>query len=143
MIGFNTEADHPNCVAPGKRPAHTLCPVMVLDGDNALRYVLGTPGGPGQTITLVQVLHNALDLGLNLWDAIAAPRWSMDLGADVVVEASLPPPIAAAVSEAGIPISRAHADSPFFGSAEAIEFGDAGVLCGAADFRREAVAIGG
>jgi gamma-glutamyltranspeptidase/glutathione hydrolase len=142
MIGFNTEAGHPNCVAPGKRPAHTLCPVMAFDGNNTLRYVLGTPGGPGQTITLAQVLHNILDLRLNLWDAIAAPRWSMDLGADVVVEASLRPQIIAGVSEAGIPLSQAHADSPFFGSAEAIEFQDGGVLFGAADFRREAIALG-
>jgi gamma-glutamyltranspeptidase len=142
MIGFNTEAGHPNCVASGKRPAHTLCPVMVFDRDHALEYVLGTPGGPGQTITLTQVLHNILDLKLNLWDAIAAPRWSMDLGANVVVEAPLPPQIVAAASEAGIPISQAPADSPFFGSAEAIEFHGGGVLCGAADFRREAIVIG-
>jgi gamma-glutamyltranspeptidase len=67
----------------------------------------------------------------------------MDLGADVVVEASLPRQIAAAVSKAGISLSQAHADSPFFGSAEAIELRDGGVLCGAADFRREAIALGG
>jgi gamma-glutamyltranspeptidase/glutathione hydrolase len=142
MIGFNTEAGHPNCVAPGKRPAHTLCPVMVFDREHRLRFVLGTPGGPGQTITLTQVLHNILDLRMNLWDAVAAPRWSMDLGADIVVEASIPPGSIAAATKAGISVSQASADSPFFGSAEVIELRDEGILCGAADSRREAIAIG-
>jgi gamma-glutamyltranspeptidase len=46
---------------------------MVLQ-DGRLRFLLGTPGGPGQTITLAQVISNRLVYELPITDAIGEPR---------------------------------------------------------------------
>lgn len=141
MIGFTTEPEHPNQVAPGKRPAHTLNPVMAFR-DGRLRYLLGTPGGPGQTLTLTQVLVNLVDHGMDLARAVTAPRWSMDLGSEAIVEADIPDPVVERLRVLGQPVERARPGAPFFGSAEAIEVLPNGVLCGAADHRRDAHAVG-
>ena len=72
--GFTLEAGHPNVLAPGKRPFHTLTPFMYLrDGKPAL--VAGTMGGEGQPQTLVAVATRVLDLGLDVQAAVEAPRW--------------------------------------------------------------------
>jgi gamma-glutamyltranspeptidase len=141
LFGFTADPSHPNCVAPKKRPAHTLCPAMVFR-DGRLRYALGTPGGPGQTITLTQVIEAMLDKGATLQDAISAPRWSMDLQSACVVEETMPEDIITGARESGIEMKRAGADSPFFGSAEGIELHQDGTLTGVADSRRDAAAQG-
>jgi gamma-glutamyltranspeptidase len=61
--------------APGKRPYHTLSPAMVLNGDNSLHMVLGTPGSDGQTQTLLQVFNNIVLFGMSPQRAVEAPRW--------------------------------------------------------------------
>lgn len=142
MIGFTTEAGHPNEVAPRKRPAHTLCPCQVFDAHGELRYAVGTPGGPGQTLTISQVLQAVLDRGASLAEAIATPRWSQDLGSAAVVEHSMPQATVDAVSKAGIKLDQAPPNSPFFGSAEGIHRGTDGRFTGVADFRRDAWAEG-
>jgi gamma-glutamyltranspeptidase len=142
MIGFNTDAGHPNEVAPRKRPAHTLCPCQVFDAQGEIRYALGTPGGPGQTLTISQVLQAVLDRGASLAEAIAAPRWSQDLGSAAVVEHSLAQATVEAMKQAGIEIQQAQPNSPFFGSAEGIHRAPDGRFTGVADFRRDAWAVG-
>ena len=117
MIGFTTEPGHPNQVGPRKRPAHTLCPAMVFR-DGRLRLALGTPGGPGQTITLAQVLQAVLELNLGLPEAVAAPRWSMDFGAMAMVESSMPADTLAGAAGLGITLERSRPDAPFFGSVD-------------------------
>jgi len=141
MLGFNADSTHPNGIAPRKRPAHTLCPAMVLR-NGRLRYALGTPGGPGQTITLAQVIEGVLEQGMSLADAVATPRWSMDLAGAPVAEQSMSPDVLQAAQRLGLTLTPAEADSPFFGSAEAIELSDDGRLVGVADKRRDAAAIG-
>lgn len=142
MIGFTTEAGHPNQVAPGKRPAHTLCPCMVFAPDGSLRYAIATPGGPGQTITLAQVLQAAIEGGVSLDRAIAAPRWSLDLEAANLVEDAMPEATCAALGSMGIAVKRAPPGSPFFGSTEGIHRAAEGTLSGVADFRRDATTQG-
>ena len=78
---FRFDEDHPNVFAPGRRPYHTLCPALVLrDGRPALAF--GTPGGYGQTHTLVQVLNNITLFGMTPQEAIDAPRirWYRGVG---------------------------------------------------------------
>lgn len=141
MLGFTLEKDHPNAAAPAKRPAHTLNPVMTF-GKTGLRHVLLTPGGPGQTLTLTQVLQAAMDHGLPLHEAVALPRWSMDLAGAVIVETGLPEAGFQALRAMGIAAGRGAAGSPFFGSAECVERLPGGGMVAVADDRREAHAIG-
>jgi gamma-glutamyltranspeptidase/glutathione hydrolase len=142
MIGFTTEPGHPNRVAPRKRPAHTLCPCMVFAPDGTLRYAIATPGGPGQTITLAQVLQAAIEGRVPLDRAIGTPRWSLDLGAANLVEDAMPVPTVEAVRSLGTAVDRAPPGSPFFGSAEGIHRAGDGTLTGVADFRRDAATLG-
>jgi gamma-glutamyltranspeptidase/glutathione hydrolase len=71
---FTLEPGHPNELAPGKRPAHTLMPVAV-HRDGALVGLAGTRGGHGQPQIDLMTLVRAFDLGLSPADAVAAPRW--------------------------------------------------------------------
>lgn len=71
---FTLDPEHPNCLAPTKRPIHTLTPVLVCDqGD--LYMVLGTRGGAGQPQTLTQILSAVIDYGLDVQEAVSGPRW--------------------------------------------------------------------
>ena len=76
MLGFNLDEGDPNCLAPGKRPMHTLNSFVVhKDGQPVL--VGGTPGAHWQVQTNLQILTNLLDFELGLQDAIAAPRFAI------------------------------------------------------------------
>jgi gamma-glutamyltranspeptidase len=140
MLGFTLEKGHPNVAAPGKRPAHTLNPVITFDKTGA-RHILLTPGGPGQTLTLTQVLQAMIDHGLPLHEAVALPRWSMDLAGNVILEADVPQAVFDGLNKLGIPAARGAKGSPFFGSAECVERMPEGGVVGVADHRREAHAI--
>jgi len=142
MIGFTTEPGHPNEVAPRKRPAHTLCPCQVFDAQGDIRYALGTPGGPGQTLTIAQVLQAVLDHGATLKEAITAPRWSQDMGSLAVLEDNMPQATAEHARKLGVQLEKAQPNSPFFGSAEGIHRAPDGGFAGVADFRRDAWAYG-
>jgi gamma-glutamyltranspeptidase/glutathione hydrolase len=63
----------PNDCAGGKRPVHTLAPVLVETGDDCIG--LATPGADGQVQTLLQVLSNLFVEGDDVATAIARPRW--------------------------------------------------------------------
>lgn len=64
---------HPMGVAPGKRPRLTPNPAMLVSPDGAV-MPFGTPGGDVQTQAMLQVLLNILHFGMELQDAIEAPR---------------------------------------------------------------------
>lgn len=81
--GFSLEKGHPNCIAPGKKTMHTLNCFMVLDKGKPL-LVGGTPGGDGQPQWGAQVLANIIDYGMNVQQAIEAPRWLSFPGSDPV-----------------------------------------------------------
>jgi gamma-glutamyltranspeptidase/glutathione hydrolase len=141
MAGFTNKPGQANTVAPGKRPAHTLCPVMV-ERDGKVRYVVASPGGLSQTVTNQQVLGKLIDDGLDVAAAVEAPRWCNTAnGSDFLMELELPEAFVPALAAMGHTAKRAE-DPFFYGSAKAIEFLPSGNLAGAADHRREAFALG-
>lgn len=72
---YELEAGHPNSLEPGKRARSTLAPTMVMkDGEPAM--VLGSPGGDDQPLRIAQTFLNVVDFGMNIQEAIEAPRWS-------------------------------------------------------------------
>jgi gamma-glutamyltranspeptidase/glutathione hydrolase len=78
-FSFSLDPSRPNVYAPSKRPMHTLIPAMVLrDGRPAL--VFGSMGGDAQAAVHIQVLAHIVDGGMHPADAIAAPRWRVDVG---------------------------------------------------------------
>lgn len=80
---FVLEPGHPNCLAPGKRPMHTLNCYMVLK-DGAPFIVGGTPGGDGQPQWNMQMLSLMLDHGMGPQEAADFPRWTSSPGTDVI-----------------------------------------------------------
>jgi len=114
--------------------------VMTFAG-GSVRHVLLTPGGPGQTLTLTQVLQATMDHGLSLDRAVALPRWSMDLNGAVIVEPEMTDATVDALRGLDISVRCSASGSPFFGSVECVERLAGGGLLAVADDRREAHAI--
>ena len=79
--GFSLQHGHPNIVAPGKRPMHTLNCYIVFE-DNRPTIIGGTPGGDFQPQWGAQIITNMLDFGLGPQEAVEAPRWASLPGAD-------------------------------------------------------------
>jgi gamma-glutamyltranspeptidase/glutathione hydrolase len=65
---------HPNELAGGKRPRVTLSPTLVTTARGEPFLVLSTPGGDNQEQSLLQVLLNVIEFGMNPQDAVEAPR---------------------------------------------------------------------
>lgn len=76
-IGFTLRAGHPNTLAPGRRPAHTLAPLLATDTSHRLKACLGTRGGDSQPQVLLQLLARILHTGEAPAAALAAGRWMM------------------------------------------------------------------
>lgn len=140
MTGFRVDPKDPRNVAPRKRPSHTLNPVMVLKGGKP-KYLMTTPGGPGQTLSMVQVLTNLVDRKMELTTAIEYPRWSVSLDGKFLLETGYSDDVAKELERRGHAVVHGSGAS-YFGSAKTIEILDNGVLTGAADTRREAFAAG-
>ncbi len=72
---FSLVAGHANALAPGKRPRSTLQGTLVTR-DGELFMITGCPGGDNQNINTMQTLLNIVDFGMNVQQAIEAPRWT-------------------------------------------------------------------
>jgi gamma-glutamyltranspeptidase len=145
---FSLDPAHPNALAPGKRPFHTLTPFMWLaDGQPAL--VAGTMGGEGQPQTLAALATRVLDGGLDPQAAVEAPRWlyGRTWGAPtraLSLEERFGPRVAAELRERGhqdVQVVEAWSDT--MGHAQAI-WRDAasGLLVGGGDPRADGPALG-
>jgi len=63
-----------NSIAPGKRPLSSMTPTIVLK-DGKVRFVLGSPGGGRIITTVANIFISAADEGLNIQQAVGAPRF--------------------------------------------------------------------
>jgi len=72
--GFSLNPDAPHALAPGRRPPHTLMPVLVRRGGR-VAYLSGTMGGKAQPQIQAELLGRMLDLGYRPAEAVNAARW--------------------------------------------------------------------
>lgn len=63
-----------NAIAPRKRPLSAMTPTIVLK-DGKVWFAIGSPGGPTIINTVLQVIVNVIDFGMNIQQAIDAPRF--------------------------------------------------------------------
>jgi gamma-glutamyltranspeptidase / glutathione hydrolase len=137
--GFSTDPEHPNAVAPGKRPFHTIIPAF-LSWPTGGDLVFGVMGGPMQAQGHVQVVMRTVQYGENPQAAADAPRWRVGAGRRVALEPGHDPTVAAALA------ARGHALEPEcgmggFGGAQLVQrLGDCWL--GASDPRKEGQAAG-
>lgn len=136
---FNTIEGHPNCVAPGKRPMHTIIPGMLAKDGRAV-MPFGVMGGHFQAMGHAWFLTNLLDFGLDLQEAIDLPRLFPVPDGPVEVESGVPREAAEGLRARGhetVPTSRP------IGGAQAIWLDHAqGVLTGASEPRKDGCALG-
>jgi gamma-glutamyltranspeptidase / glutathione hydrolase len=72
-----------NAIAPGKRPLSAMAPTIVLK-DGRLFMVLGSRGGPRIITAVAEVLVNVIDYGMNIQQAVDAPRFHHQWMPDVL-----------------------------------------------------------
>ncbi len=139
---FTLEDGHPNQVASGKRPYHTLTPMMALRADGSLAFTLGTPGGDSQTQSILAITNNLLLFGMTPQQAIEAPRYRGNPGLDVQLEDRIPTSVRTDLARRGHEIRVVHGWTATFGGAQMIFIDpDNGVRTAAADPRREAYGL--
>ena len=150
---FSLDPAHPNALAPGKRPYHTIIPALTTR-EGALHACFGVMGGHMQPQGHVQVVVHLLDLGMSPQQALDMPRWMLaaqrgNVGAEepgglVYMEEGWDWALLADLAR------RGHHLAPVTGRARAIFGGgqiivrdpETGVLIGGSDPRKDGCAIG-
>jgi gamma-glutamyltranspeptidase / glutathione hydrolase len=155
-IIFNCRGDYyslvrgeANALEPGKRPRSTLQSTLIMK-DGQPYAILGSPGGDDQVMRTMQTLINMIDFGMNIQQAIEAPRWSSRsfpaspfphtmYPGDMSVESRIPEATQQALIARG---HKLHVDPPWsLGSNGGIVIdGSTGVLSAGADPRVDAYA---
>src|SRR5262245_18834782 len=121
---FNCRGDYysltpgePRSLEPGKRPRSTLQSTLVMK-DGRPWLITGSPGGDDQIPRTVQTLMNVIDFGMNVQQAIEAPRWStrgfassvfphkMSRPGDLSVESRIPDAVQKALRAKGHKLDR-------------------------------------
>ncbi len=139
---FTLEPGHPNRMAPGKRPYHTIIPGLLLR-DGALLGPFGVMGGHMQPQGHLQVVSHMVDRGLDPQAALDEPRWRLDReGRDDWVLALEEPffRLAPALARRG---HRVLCDptAAAFGGGQAVLVRD-DVLIGGSESRKDGLALG-
>ncbi len=138
---FKLDPTSANVIAPGKRTYHTLSPTMVLNPNGSLAMVIGTPGGDGQTQTILQVFDDVALWGLTPQQAVEAPRWRSFADGTLQLEPGFPGATADRLRSLGNRVIVRDARSHDFGGAQMIRLLPDGVLQTGADPRREAYGL--
>lgn len=145
--GFVLDAAHPNCLAPGKRPFHTIIPGLLLRNGRP-STAFGLMGGDVQPQSHLNFVANLVDHGLNVQEALDRPRFRFQGGRAVAIEAP-----GLAVDEGGTlgdalarrgheVVAPGAVLADVFGGGQAIERLDDGTLVGASDRRKDGCALG-
>ena len=136
--GFRLEPGHPNCVAPGKRPMHTIIPGMVVkDGRAVAAY--GVMGGQFQPVGHSHVLTNIIDFGMDPQAAIDSPR-GFAYGPAYELERGIDEATARELAARGHVV--APTPTPFGGGQMIWVDHAAGTLTGGSDPRKDGCALG-
>jgi gamma-glutamyltranspeptidase/glutathione hydrolase len=140
--GFVADPQHPNAVAPGKRPFHTIIPAMILRGERPW-VCYGVMGGDMQAQGHIQVAINLVDFGMNVQEAIEAPRYRILGGRQVALERAIAPEVRHQLEAMGHILAPVGAPGVTYGGGQAILIDEERhVLQGGSDYRKDGCAIG-
>ena len=130
---FSLDPAHPNVLEPGKRTLHTLMPGMLFREDAPEPWIVaGSMGGDAQPQIHAQLVSSVVDGGLDIAQAIAAPRWFVaprfhfDPPREVQAESRFEPGFLEALAAMGHPAVRVGAFDDGIGHEHAIELVDGG-----------------
>lgn len=135
--GFVLDPKHRNCIAPGKRPMHTLVPAMAFKGGKPW-MTFGVMGANFQPMGHTYVMTNILDYGMDAQEALDHPRAFFEDGT-LGLEQSMPKSVYDGLVAAGHPVS--WRDDPW-GGGQIVQIDPSGYLIGASDPRKDGMAMG-
>ncbi len=125
----------------GKRPLSSMTPTIVLDAENRLRLVVGSPGGTRIINYVTQAIVGVLDFGLDIQAAVAAPHFVAQDGPIELEEGTELLELAGELEALGHRVVPRGLNSGLHGIT--VEYGEDGaVLEGGVDPRREGLALG-
>ena len=138
---FTLDENHPNVVAPRKRPLHTIIPAFMQKGD--VRIGFGIMGGFNQAQAHAQFVANIADYGMDIQEALEAGRFTKGSfsGCDVSIEALIPESTRKALTALGHDLNVARPRSGTFGWGQAVMSDGTGVHYGASEPRHDGAAI--
>ncbi|MCF8468106.1 MAG: gamma-glutamyltransferase [Sneathiella sp.] len=135
--GFVVDPSHPNCVAPGKRPMHTIIPGMVTKGGQAT-ICYGVMGGGYQPVGHAHVLTNIWDYGMDPQEALDCPRAFYNAGV-LEVEEGIPASVRAELTAMGYQLK--DTDMPLGGGQIVTIDPVTGVLAAGSEPRKDGCAL--
>ena len=136
--GFVLDTDHPNVVAGGKRPFHTIMPGFVTqDGKPAMSF--GVMGGHMQHQGHVQMVSRIFGHGQNPQAASDAPRWHVNEAYELLLEPGFDPATLSALAAKGHRVRFDDTESVYGGAQLIQKIGD-GYVAGS-DHRKEGHAV--
>ncbi len=149
---FNLEPGHPNVLAPGKRPYHTIIPGMITIeagpemGDGELFASFGVMGGFMQPQGHLQVVSGLIDDGLDPQSVLDQPRFvihSGEAGGEIGLEDGITKGVLSQLQQMGHPVEMVSGyDRAVFGRGQVIiRDRESGVLCGGSDPRADGCAM--
>jgi gamma-glutamyltranspeptidase/glutathione hydrolase len=143
---FSLDPNHPNALAPRKRPYHTIIPALATYDDGSLYASFGVMGGFMQPQGHVQVLLALVDDGLDPQTALDQPRVCLTSGTDesaVALEDGIPKRTVNKLAKMGhhVELIKGHARATFGRGQIIISDGKNGMLCGGSDPRADGCAI--
>jgi gamma-glutamyltranspeptidase/glutathione hydrolase len=136
--GFRLQEGHPNCIAPDKRPMHTIIPGMVMKNGAAI-MPYGVMGGHYQPMGQTLFLANHFEYGLDVQEALDAPRL-FPLAGKVQVERGISTATIDRLNRLGHDCVRV--DKPHGGGQAILIDRDRGCLVGGSDPRKDGCALG-
>ncbi|HEY2976590.1 MAG TPA: gamma-glutamyltransferase, partial [Burkholderiaceae bacterium] len=142
--GFSLDAKSPNCVAPRKRPFHTIIPAF-LTQDGQPQMSFGVMGANMQPQGHMQTLVRMVDHAQNPQAACDAPRWRFNKGLSINAEASMDPATVQGLIDRGHQLELLQDSYQDFGAGQFIwRLGDPAVegYVAASDPRRDGQAAG-
>jgi len=144
--GFSLDPDHPNVVAPGKRPYHTIIPGLITrEADGSLFGPFGVMGGYMQPQGHVQVVTGLIDDGVDPQTVLERPRFCLVDGTPsgpVAIEPEISSPTRATLRARGHLIhERSGWERSLFGRGQIIRRDPNGVLWAGSDPRADGCAM--
>ena len=141
MEDFSVDPASINAPAGGKIPLSCMSPTFLLK-DGKPFAVLGSPGGIRIISSVVQVISNLIDRGMPLEQAVNAPRMGDDQTDLLIYESRFSPAAVSALAKMGHPLKAYGEWDRIMGAVNAVQFLENGTLAGAADPRRDGLALG-
>ena len=149
---FWLDPENPNCIDGHKRPRTTPCTFIIMKNGNPY-MTLGTPGGDSQPQSNLQVFSNIVDFGMDIQEAVEAPRYCgysfprspwphREFPYRLDLENRIDPEVISELDEKG---HKTEAIAPWGvrnGFTPLMIDPDSGVYCGGADPRKESVVLG-